>query len=682
MKIFKAISGNKSKKNFNIIFVITVSVLIALLFILQAVNKLKPSSITVSILGFILLLGVVVSYKFSGKTDLSSKDLMHRIGLELFCIFPFADIVFISPAREYYFFSNVQIIIIPYIILFLIFRRSYISIIFTSVITLFLYLLDDIVLTLRGVGVNLSDVFAIDTALSVSSNYSVSLKEEYILSCVVAVFFCVASCFFPYKLKYVKLRFVSAKEIISFFKKNLHVDLKNIIKKKNKDNILSVLTFVLLICILFFSVFNVYQTLEQRSTLRNWANQDRLNETGTVYKLLMQIKESTFSAPDGYSAKEAEDILNRYTESEGLRDPNIIIIMNESFSDLRDISELEPNKENMPFYYSLDKNVTKGKVIVNGYGGITCNSEFEFLTGISMAYMPSSSYPYLQYINRDIRTIIGDLDSALYRKDYIHPYIASNYKRSYVYPFLGFDTFYDGLSFSTQDSYSEEYDERNKPIEYEGVDLVRGFISDETTYDKVIELYENKADNERLAEFIITMQNHGGYDDDDSGSLVDIKSGTGLNDVDLYLSLIKKSDEALKKLVEYFSKADEDTVIVFFGDHRPYLSGKELKSFENDMERDLAYYSTPFLIWTNFETKTEYIDYLSLNYLSVIMKEKAQMSFSKFDKFLMELYEKYPIISNMFMIDSENDYNAKYDLTKDPLLVDYGILIYYALFDW
>lgn len=679
MKTFKTVFGNicnKSRKSFIITFVITVSVLFALFLVLQITNRIKYNNSTVFICGFIILFGFVISYKISGAINSFSDKFMHCIGLVLFCIFPLADIFFISPVNKHYFFDNVEIIIIPYIILFLIFRRSYISIIFTSVTTLFLYLLDDIVLTLRGVGVNISDIFAIDTALSVSSNYSVNLKEEYILSIVVTVFFCVTSVFFPLKLKF---KFISARSILSFFKENLSQDLKKI---KNVADFLHILFFALLLYILFFSIYNVYQTMEQRSTLRHWGNQDDLNYTGTVYKLLMQIKESSLSAPNGYSSKEAENILSRYKESDGLRNPNIIIIMNESFSDLRNISDIELNEENMSFYNSLDKNVTKGNVVVNGYGGITCNSEFEFLTGISMANMPKNSFPYLQYINRDIHTVIRDLDSSLYRKDYTHPFIASNYKRSYLYPFLGFDRFYDGLSFSTQNFYSEEYGGRSEPVEYEGVELIRGFIGDETTYDKVIDLYENKSKDERLAEFIITIQNHGGYIDEDSGFISDIKSGTGSDEVDVYLSLIKKSDEALEKIIKYFSKADEDTVIVFFGDHRPNLTDTYPKSFENSREHDLAYYSTPFLIWTNYDTETEYIDYVSLNYLSVLMKNKAQMSLTKYDKFLMELYENYPILSDNFIIDCNNNYNAEYDLSKDSLLVDYGILSYYYLFDW
>lgn len=39
--------------------------------------------------------------------------------------------------------------------------------------------------------------------------------------------------------------------------------------------------------------------------------------------------------------------------------------------------------------------------------------------------------------------------------------------------------------------------------------------------------------------------------------------------VSQYFSLIKLSDQALEQLIDYFSGADEKTVIVFFGDHQP-----------------------------------------------------------------------------------------------------------------
>ena len=44
----------------------------------------------------------------------------------------------------------------------------------------------------------------------------------------------------------------------------------------------------------------------------------------------------------------------------------------------------------------------------------------------------------------------------------------------------------------------------------------------------------------------------------------------------MYLSLVKQTDPALQGLIDYFSQADEDTMIVFFGDHQPttYVSNR------------------------------------------------------------------------------------------------------------
>ncbi len=114
--------GKKSRKTFNITFVITVSVLIILLIILNITNKIKYNISTVSVCGFIILIGLVVSYKISGVIGSFSDKLKNRIGLVLFFIFPLADILLISHVYNHYLLSNVQIIMITYLILFLIFR--------------------------------------------------------------------------------------------------------------------------------------------------------------------------------------------------------------------------------------------------------------------------------------------------------------------------------------------------------------------------------------------------------------------------------------------------------------------------------------------------------------------------------------------------------------------------------
>ena len=43
--------------------------------------------------------------------------------------------------------------------------------------------------------------------------------------------------------------------------------------------------------------------------------------------------------------------------------------------------------------------------------------------------------------------------------------------------------------------------------------------------------------------------------------------------VEQYLSLMRKSDDALKELITYFKKSDEPAIILVFGDHQCAFAG-------------------------------------------------------------------------------------------------------------
>ena len=122
------------------------------------------------------------------------------------------------------------------------------------------------------------------------------------------------------------------------------------------------------------------------------------------------------------------------------------------------------------------------------------------------------------------------------------------------------------------------------------------------------------------------MQNHGGYEFGSFEEDVIFNDGSCLS-ANQYLTLLKKSDEALKGLIEYFDNIDEKTMIVFFGDHQPGLAsdfyrtvmGEEVNSFIGAEKKHVV----PFMIWTNYDTEEETVEITSLNYLSAMMMEKA-----------------------------------------------------------
>lgn len=116
--------------------------------------------------------------------------------------------------------------------------------------------------------------------------------------------------------------------------------------------------------------------------------------------------------PEGYSKETAEAILQRYDysgEAEAQKDDtsegaivpdDILVIMNESWADLSCAGDFETNIPYNEFYTNLTENTIKGTACVSIYGGNTPQSEYEFLTGNTISFLPSGAIAYNLYIKR------------------------------------------------------------------------------------------------------------------------------------------------------------------------------------------------------------------------------------------------------------------------------------------
>lgn len=166
--------------------------------------------------------------------------------------------------------------------------------------------------------------------------------------------------------------------------------------------------------------------------------------------------------------------------------------MDEAFSDLSVWGDFETSEEVMPFFKQLQQEAVGGEVYVSVKGGNTANTEFEFLTGNSMAFLPTGSIPYQQYIKSETPSLASYLKSLGYTTTAIHPYNRSGWDRDTVYEYFGFDQFLD------KDSFTDPY-------------RLRGYISDKSAFDKIIEQYEIGKNQGSQFIFEVTMQNHGGY---------------------------------------------------------------------------------------------------------------------------------------------------------------------------
>lgn len=396
---------------------------------------------------------------------------------------------------------------------------------------------------------------------------------------------------------------------------------------------------------------------------------------GMAVTFAMDLAYISVEKPAGYDAEKEQELLNSYEKEKEVSKeelPNIIVVMNESFSDLAVLGDFETNEDYMPFFHSLQEgkeNAITGYLNVSVCGGNTANTEFEFLTGNSMAFLPQGSIPYQQYITEELPALPAYLASLGYQTVATHPYYADGWDRDTIYPLLGFS-----------DSIFKD--------EYYGAQYVRKYVSDDSCADKIIELYENKEKETPLFVFNVTMQNHGGYSDLYDNFTPDITvDGTDSVELNQYLSLIKLSDKALEKLIRYFESADEKTIIVFFGDHQPndtvaapILRLNGLQPSKLTEEEQKLRYEVPYLVWANYDIEEASGKDTSTNYLAAEVLKTAGIPTDAYESYLLKLKEQYPVISAMRVIKKDGTDTNRSGLKEE--LNEYQKLQYYQLFDW
>lgn len=393
---------------------------------------------------------------------------------------------------------------------------------------------------------------------------------------------------------------------------------------------------------------------------------------GMAVTFVMDLAYMKVERPEGYDALQCEETFREYeTDLVGQDYPNIIVIMDEAFSDLSLLGDVDASEDYMPYVHSLQQgaeNTVSGNLYVSVCGGNTANTEFEFLTGNTMAFLPAGSVPYQQYIQGEIPSLASHLESLGYDTYAMHPYYASGWNRDVTYPRMGFSNmiFKEDMAF----------------MEY-----VRKYVSDRSDFQEILHLLEEKQEGQPLFIFNVTMQNHGGYSDQYANFTPDVTTGADNLELNQYLSLIKLTDAGLEELLTYLGNMDEKTVVVFFGDHQPgdavtkcindsltdsdYYYASEEDVIANDTENPR--YIVPYIIWANYDIEETAGYDMSVNYLAANTLEIAGVPTDAYQNYLLQLQEEYPVITSV--------YTGKSADAREESLEEYRRLQYYQLFE-
>ena len=547
--------------------------------------------------------------------------------------------------------KNVILIMVVNLILTGIFHELRRAMLVSTIFFLIVGVANYFVMSFRGYGIVFMDFYAVKTAATVAGAYSYHITLKFFAAFLADAALIAFSFFLP------------PRQHRYFHSKFTLISLIGI-----------AVSALFLLWINFDTVF-----FKDVSSL-TWDHNIGMKEYGYVLYFSSNAGKATVKKPEGYSPEKVEDIMSQYDEEPQLfgeegkkQNPNLIMIMNESFSDLNVLGKVQTNKEVLSFYNSLSENVIKGYAQSSVYGGYTANSEFEFLTGCTKSFLPGN--PYLQYVDDYLPTLMTMIKKQEGYNNYsiaMHPYHGSGYNRNRVYPLLGFDRFF------TKDDFSEK-------------NLVRNYVGDKQNYEKIIELYKRKKKGSSLCLFNVTMQNHNPYNDDTYTfkKKIRVTNFPSTISTNQYLSLMKMSDDALKELITFFKKEEEPTMIVLFGDHQPHLQDSFYKyvtgvnPVQFDKEKIMKEHTVPFMIWANYDIPEQNVEKISLNYLSSLVLKTAGLKMSNYNRYLLHLQETLPSISATGYYDKEgklhtfDEENGKYE--KE--LLEYEMIQYNYLFD-
>lgn len=532
-------------------------------------------------------------------------------------------------------------------LVFLAVTNSYLwSSVLTGMVSCIFGVANYFVYTLRGIPLLASDLSIAGTALNVAGQYEYRLNYPTFVLIFLTVIWCML------------LRWWGNERAI---------------RGKKRWFFIALVTILLGIFVKLYMYTDLLKNC--RVTVNTCNPHKSYKKHGAILTFLKSAQLTIVEKPEDYSLELVQEIAGRYpgVRQEG-NTPNVIIIMDEAFSDMQAVAEFETSQEVIPFYQSLKENVIKGKMYVSSFGGKTANTEFEVLTGDSIGFLPPSATPYQIFIKDELPNLTTDLESQGYENTIgMHPFKSSSYNRQKVYEYLGFDTRIFGDEFSNAEK-------------------LRGYVTDAADFSAVIEEYE-KARMAGDAPFFIhnvTMQNHSPYLDskEELSEWITAEEGYDFEELEIFLTLVNKSDQALEQLIGYFTEVEDPTVILFFGDHQPGLSNKVYKKLLGKATEELTdeelmqKYFAPYLIWANFDIEEKKMD-ISSNYLVSIMKEAVGIRLTGYNQFLLELQKQLPVLSLNGYWDTKGDFYKIEDESSPyyQILQEYNILQYNHMFD-
>ena len=376
-----------------------------------------------------------------------------------------------------------------------------------------------------------------------------------------------------------------------------------------------------------------------------------------VANLFLQSRDLPLKKPKDYEARLLR--LEQYPSDASTKvsqTPDIVVIMNESFADLRCYgAQIDPE-----IYRDWDEILARsahGTAYSSVFGGNTPNAEYEFLTGDSLLFYTGTPIPYETAIRQEVPALPGLLAQLGSGTVAMHPNEGIVWSRERVYPKLGF--------------------ERSVFLpEYENTDQIRRYVSDQANYTQVLRVLEEGTGPQFL--FNVTIQNHGSYEEEDFANLnALLDSRTNCSQTRQYLTLVKESGKALKEFLQQLEQRPRKTYVVFFGDHQPWVDEAFYSQYESgpDAQGHLRY-QVPYFIWCNQSQEETQLPACGLNDLQLYLAQVAGLPLTGYQKLLAQVAQRYPVVCAQGVRAADGSWLDEKQIAEDDLLNLYRTAVY------
>lgn len=467
---------------------------------------------------------------------------------------------------------------------------------------------------------------------------------------------------------------------------------------KKRGALVRVMGFVLCLAVLVGAVGLVYSSTDLYNsfeTTEPYNLSSVNNELGFAYYFCYHFSTYKIEKPEGFDRDEAASWETGYESAPDAADVNVVFVMNEAFSDIlnEDVFVFPEGENPMEVYNTMaeGENAWAGHIVVPYFAGGTADTEFDVASGMQTNLLnpAAPSLTAFRTVNRDLDSIFRVFGADGYTSCFMHPGQSWFYNRENVYDWFGAD----------ESFFVEDFD-----AEYKG-----SWVTDESVLRELVSRFEEKSAGGGLDfTYAVTIQNHMSYTAEKYGDYVcpEVETTAELSPeiqtaVNVYAEGIRDANAMLEDLTEFYSEQSEPVLLVFFGDHLPYLGDNRQGYAELGLpaasvtggEDPFAAYTAPVLFWCNdaaaealdFANAIEALDLpadgrISACYLgAVVLELTGRGEVSPWFAFLNEMRRELPVLHNGYYESADGEITTEPTAEEAALVSRMRCWAYYKL---